>query len=232
MKILNIVVIVLLLLCILFCSVRQYYSSVVKSRTFWKNKYGCTQKKIVKLLREIIPYLNKHNITYWIHSGTLIGALRHKGFIPWDDDVDMGYIADDNTIKKFKEDLEKKYKIVPTFFGFKIKDKDDGKIFIDMMTFKVENDKIMQTHAANLLWPSANYSTDELFPIKTTVFENIRLPVPNKSVEICKRRYGNNFMNEYKVVGPHDDALIENPIEGICLYTLYGKTFDIKELHD
>ena len=37
----------------------------------------------------------RHNIPYWLSSGTMLGAVRHRGFIPWDDDVDVELMQPD-----------------------------------------------------------------------------------------------------------------------------------------
>lgn len=58
-----------------------------------------TWSKILTLNQELINFIDnickKHDLDYWLDYGTLLGAKRHGGFIPWDDDVDLGMMRCD-----------------------------------------------------------------------------------------------------------------------------------------
>ena len=51
--------------------------------------------ELCRMLKELDEYLGEHGIQYSIMSGTLLGAVRHGGFIPWDDDIDIAVLRKD-----------------------------------------------------------------------------------------------------------------------------------------
>lgn len=49
----------------------------------------------MEIAKAVVSICDKHNLTYYMLGGTMLGAIRHGGFIPWDDDIDLGMPRDD-----------------------------------------------------------------------------------------------------------------------------------------
>lgn len=72
----------------------------------------------LKLTKEFLKICKKHKLKYYIIGGTFLGAIRHKGFIPWDDDMDIAMPRDDYEVflKVANDELPKGMKLV-TFYN-------------------------------------------------------------------------------------------------------------------
>ena len=90
------------------------------------------------ILKDVDSFCKKYGIRYSLYGGTLIGAVRHQGFIPWDDDLDICMARDD--YNKFIELWES---IKPN--GYILQNKDNTPLFTQSFT------KIRKEHTTFLL---------------------------------------------------------------------------------
>lgn len=102
------------------------------------------QKLQLNLALEVQRICNKHDIRYFLIFGTLLGAVRHKGFIPWDDDLDIGMLRPDyeRFIKIAENEISAEY-----FLQTWDTDKHFGFPFAKLM---VKNTKYIEKIAVNV----------------------------------------------------------------------------------
>ena len=75
------------------------------------NVLDLIHSNILNIAIDFDKYCREHNLKYYIIGGTFLGAIRHKGFIPWDDDMDIAMPRED--YEKFLKDYpQEKYKIL------------------------------------------------------------------------------------------------------------------------
>ncbi|MCR5100680.1 MAG: LicD family protein [Butyrivibrio sp.] len=77
------------------------------------------QQTLTSMLRDFIRVFEENNIAYTLSGGSVLGTIRHKGFIPWDDDIDLNMSRKEfNKLKKiFDRELGDKYVLCAPEFG-------------------------------------------------------------------------------------------------------------------
>ena len=83
---------------------KRFFLSLPKAKGYERN----LQLLESVILRKFVNICEEHGLRYWLDYGTLLGAVRHKGFVPWDDDVDTGMPREDveRLIEILKDDPE------------------------------------------------------------------------------------------------------------------------------
>ena len=168
-----------------------------------------TTPEIIEKLYELMFYthnlLLQFNVPYFIDGGTLLGAVRHGGIIPIDNDLDICIDSKDIDVilsKKFKDEC-KKHKI-----GVKNLLNKTGwlkltykKVDIDLFVMepvKKGNSYILQHWDPNVrdFWPKCVYKLKDIFPLKLVKFSNFEVLAPNNPIPYLNSCYGKSWKNK------------------------------------
>ncbi len=122
------------------------------------------QKVLLYMIEEIDKVCLKNGIDYWLNGGSALGAMRHKGFIPWDDDLDIAISQ-----KQYTQFLSALEKDLPDNFYFQCFENDSSyNVLIPTMKIRLKDTYIKE---ANYLLRNKCKSGDGLF-IDVFVYHN------------------------------------------------------------
>jgi lipopolysaccharide cholinephosphotransferase len=168
------------------------------------------------LMIKVDSVFRRNNLSYWATCGTLLGAVRHQGMIPWDDDLDIAIFSEDiPKLESLKNDLAEIglelyhfssldfYKIYYQS-GSPILKKDGVEYypwtypFVDVFPLAKTEDKITYLNSA---WRKKNpreyYFPEELsLPLPEAAFGPLLMPVPHQATAYLTRTYGADW-NEF-----------------------------------
>lgn len=92
-----------------------------KNEIKWDYPVGELRKRAwaaqLEVLQTIIDLCERHQLTWYVYWGTLLGTVRHKGFIPWDDDIDIALKRDDyiKLLEIAEDELPQGYRVLNAY---------------------------------------------------------------------------------------------------------------------
>lgn len=169
----------------------DYYTDVSKARPATGVRYQ-KQQCMLKLLKEFNRICRKYSIPYWLDYGTLLGAKRHKGFIPWDGDADVSMMYEDSKkyAEVFKKELPEGMEFVLLENGTYAQIRGLG-VYLDVYGYEDLGDRI-KSKVITFLFPSVRLSIPKtaIFPLSEIEFEGEFFCAPADADAYLRCRYG------------------------------------------
>ena len=136
------------------------------------------QTLLLDLMKEVHDFLKKNNLQYYLLGGSALGAVRHNGFIPWDDDIDIGMMRSDyERFLQISDSFNSKFEIV----NFSKSNKCDyGLTRIYISNTYIDNPVVAKTKLDTRLY-------FDVFPIDNVPDENVLLNKYETAVKKKKR---------------------------------------------
>jgi hypothetical protein len=171
-----------------------------------------TFKQLLKILKLWNEMTKECGIGYWACGGTLLGAVRHSGFIPWDNDIDISIMLSD--LNKVKRNLDKHpvLKYYESMCGLRvyISENEDETAVMDIFICDYYN-KITINFCGHLsdrgdptwwmseLFPNQQVYGSELHPLKEIAFEDTIIMVPNNEINVLYRNFSDKCLTACKI---------------------------------
>lgn len=184
---------------------------------------GSIIKKLYRLAYIFHDIMINNNIIYYACSGTLLGTMRHKGIIPWDNDLDFCIPLTNK--ERFLSDKVKKifkkygYKVSESVNGWHRidgKDKESADIFfVEMVKDSKTNENVIQhTGKALKFWPKEKILLKDLFPLKERQFGSGIILTPNSPKNSLCSFYGKDWNKiGYITMDPAEHLELDEPIK-------------------
>ena len=162
---------------------------------------------IYQLMKDTHQIFEKFQIVYWVDGGALLGTMRNKGQIPYDDDIDI-FVPEEHEKILEQEAFEYFKKLgyqVSKFRNawYKITDIVSG-AFMDIFIAERDQKSFRQKNTdAQSAWPKFYYKEEYVFPLQLHDFGEIQVYVPNNPDDYLERGYGKNYKSKAVFSGNH-----------------------------